>query len=356
MRIEEMDHNFIVNTDIEEPDIIWLDTRQAPFVTAGVTYDEEHGCYLRMPWEIANQVSQGVAHNNTYTAGGRLRFRTDSRFIGIHVVMDSNVQLPHITLVGQSGFDLYRKKDGEEKLIFCHSFIPPTGMRTGYTASWAAGDGLWDYTLNFPLFDGVKALYIALKKGAQLTEPAPYKYPGPIVYYGSSITHGGCASRPGNSYEAILSRRLDADYINLGFAGCCKAEDSMVQYLAELPMSIFVCDYDHNTPNPEYLRKTHMPLYRAVRGRQPVLPIVFVTAPDLYTKDASYLIRREIIRETYRTAVAEGDGNVYFIDGAELFGEEDWDACTVDGTHPNDLGFYRMARHMEQTLKPLLQG
>lgn len=350
MKIEEMDKNLLVNTDITEPDIVWMNIRQAPFVISGITYDEKCGYYTRMPQNVAEQVSKSVASLNSHTAGGRVRFRTNSEFIGIHAIMKNSVLMPHITLIGQSGFDLYRKQDGECSEKFYHSFIPPMGMRTGYSSPFGTDGALADYTLNFPLYDGVKELYIALKKDAVILNPTPYRRAVPAVYYGSSITQGGCASRPGNSYQAIISRRLDMDYINLGFSGNGKAEDLMMRYLSDLKMSIFICDYDHNARDAGYLEKTHLPLYRAVRLKQPDLPILFLSAPDVLIEPEKFTARREVIRKTYQTALDEGDKNVYFIDGAELFGGEDWDSCTVDGVHPNDLGFYRMARRIEKEI------
>lgn len=350
MKIEEIDKNLMVNTDITEPDIVWADIKQAPFVISGVSYDEKRDCYTRMPQEIADQVSEGVAYLNTHTAGGRVRFRTNSGFIGIRAVMNNNALMPHITLVGQSGFDLYRKKDGESMEIFYHSYFPPMGMKSGYSAPFHTDGAMADYTINFPLYDGVKELYIALKKDAVISEPTPYSHAVPIVYYGSSITLGGCASRPGNSYQAIISRRLDTDYINLGFSGNGKAENVMVRYLADLEMSIFVCDYDYNAPDAEYLRKTHRPIYRTIRAKHPDLPIIFVSAPNIRTSQELLAARREVIKETYQTALDEGDENVYYIDGAELFEGEAWDSCTVDGCHPNDLGFYRIAMRIEKEI------
>ncbi|MBO5069528.1 MAG: hypothetical protein J6C37_04120 [Roseburia sp.] len=354
MKIEEIDHNLIVNTEITEPNIIWLNIRQAPFVLYGVTYNEQCGCYTRMPRTIADQVSDGVAQLNFNTAGGRVRFRTNSDFIGIHAVMENTGLMPHIPLTGQSGLDLYRKKDGESSEKYYHTFIPPMGMHAGYSSPSYTDGALADYTIHFPLYDGIKELYIALKKDAVILEPAPYAHPVPVVYYGSSITQGGCASRPGNSYQAIISRSLDTDYINLGFSGSGKAEDPMVQYLAGLEMSIFVCDYDHNAPDAEYLKKTHLPLYRTIRAKQPELPIIFLSAPNILLDPKGWEPRRNVIRETYQTALAEGDKNVYFIDGAELFDGDDWDSCTVDGTHPNDLGFYRMAMRIKKEIARLL--
>ena len=355
MKYEEVDKNFRIETNITEPDIVWLDVKNAPFVISGVNYDEKRGCYTRMPHDLAEEIGEYVAFHNLSTAGGRVRFRTDSKFIGICAVMNTTYVMSHITFLGQSGFDLYRKTEGECKEIFYHSFVPPMGMTTGYSAPFTTDGSMADYTINFPICDGVKELYIALKKDAVILEPTPYRYSVPIVYYGSSITQGACASRPGNSYQAMLSRQLDTDYMNLGFCGNCKGQPLMVDYLASLNMSVFVCDYDYNAPNPEYLRETHLPLYRKMRAAQPSLPIIFMSSPNIRTECKTYIERRDIIRQTYQTALDEGDKNVYFIDGAELYEGEHWDSCTVDGCHPNDLGFFRMASRIERELKSLLK-
>lgn len=354
MRIDQIDKNLKVETDITEPDLVWLDALNEPFALYGVFYDTEQGCYVRMPQAVADSVSPGVAHLNHYTAGGRIRFRTDSRCIAIRAVMENNVLMSHITLIGQSGFDLYHIDPETGEDLFLQSFRPPMGMKSGFSSLVQTKGGLRDYTINFPLYDGVKKLYIAVKKNSRLEAPTAYRVSNPVVYYGSSITQGGCASRPGNSYQAILSRRLDMDHINLGFSGSGKAEKEMVDYLAGLDMSVFVCDYDHNTPSLEHLRMTHKPLYEAVRKTHPELPIVLISAPDVLKRPQDFSARREVIRKTYEQAVSDGDKNVYFIDGEELLAGECWDSCTVDGTHPNDFGFYRMAMRIEKTLKPIL--
>ena len=353
LRIDELDSNLKIQTEITEPDLVWLNARGLPFEINGIFYDEEQGCFLRLPHNVAKSVSEGVENLNHHTAGGRVRFRTDSSCIAIKAVMANNVLMPHITLFGQSGFDLYhRLEDGRD--LYHKSFAPPMGMLTGYESAVMAGGKMRDYTINFPLYDGVKDLYIALKKDAILEAPTPYKHQKPVVYYGSSITQGGCASRPGNSYQAILSRRLDTDHVNLGFSGNGRAEKEMVQYLASLDMSVFVCDYDYNCLSPEHLWQTHEPLYRAVRRAHPDMPIILISAPTVIKEPENFTERRAAVRATYDAAVADGDQNVYYIDGAELLDGECWDSCTVDGVHPNDFGFYRMAMRIERTLKPLL--
>ena len=355
MRIEELDENLRIETDITEPDLVWLDALQAPLKLEGVFYDETLGCFLRMPDAIAQTVSEGVTLLNHHTAGGRIRFRSDSPCIAIRAEMENNELMSHITLIGQSGFDLYHRIPEIGEDLFLQSFRPPMGMKAGFSSLVETKGGLRDYTINFPLYDGVKRLFVALKKGSILEPPTPYRLKKPVLYYGSSITQGGCASRPGNSYQAILSRRLDTDHINLGFSGNGRAEPSMARYLATLDPCVFVCDYDYNCLSPEHLWQSHKPLFDTVRAAHPALPIILISSPTIIKEPEAFAERRRAVKATYDQAVAQGDINVWFIDGAELLAGPCWDSCTVDGVHPNDLGFYRMAMRIEQTLKPVLE-
>ncbi len=361
MKIEDIDKNLVVETTITEPDIVWFNVRDLPFKLYGVMYDENMGCYTRMPQATAEAISKNVAGSlNRCTAGGRVRFRTDSRYIAIRAVMKNGSPMVHMPLTGQSGFDLYRT-DAKGRDLYYRTFVPPRGMTEGYSsAHWVEGTAA-DYTINFPLYDGVKELYVALKKNAHLSEPTPYEIEKPVVYYGSSITQGGCASRPGNAYQAIISRRLGVDHINLGFSGSAKGELGMAEYIAGLEMSAFVMDYDHNTNNEEHLMETHEPFFKAVRAANPDLPIIIVSAPNVLLKGdekfsyGRFTARRAIVRRTYENALIAGDKNAFFIDGASLFKGADWDACTVDGTHPNDLGFFRMATRIAKDVKKALK-
>lgn len=357
MRIEDIDKNLVVETTITEPDLVWFDVKDAPFEIYGVSFDEGTGRYTRMPQTVADSVSKGVAGLNRHTAGGRVRFRTDSTYIAIHAVMDNGRPMPHMPLTGQSGFDLYRIENGRD--TYYKTFVPPRGVSEGYSSGHVTSSEMTDYTINFPLYDKVKALYIALKRTARVSAPTPYRHEKPVVFYGNSVTQGGCASRPGNSYEAILSRRLSCDHVNLGFSGSGCGETEMAEYVASLPMSVLVMDYDSNSPTEETLRATHEPFYRIVREKNPDLPIVFISSSGILlkkkTKYGDLAARRAIIYETYERAKAAGDQNVYFIGGEEIFEGDFWDSCTVDGSHPNDLGFYRYAMRIEKTLAPLLE-
>ena len=114
-------------------------------------------------------------------------------------------------------------------------------------------------------------MQIGLKEGAAVQGGRAYRKGGPVLYYGSSITQGGCASRPDNCYPAYISQWTNTDYINLGFSGNGKAEPAMVEYLASLPCRAFVCDYDHNAPmrNIWKRRTVRCTRHSARRSRRP---------------------------------------------------------------------------------------
>lgn len=209
------------------------------------------------------------------------------------------------------------------------------------------------FTINFPSYCDVISLEVGIETDAEITEGEVYKNELPVVFYGSSITQGGCSSRAGNTYQNVISRRLGIDFLNLGFSGGCKAEETIVEYLSTLKMSTFVCDYDHNAPNTTYLRETHFPLYEKIRSKNPNLPYVMISLPG-YRNNPTAEERRRIIIDSYERALALGDRNVYFIDGRDFFTAPYEDLCTVDRCHPNDLGFALMADKIGAVLSKIL--
>ena len=352
MKISEIDKNLAVENTTGLKDLVWLDVKDAPFTVHGLWNTEKGRPFLRMPPDIAAATSEGVRGLSTHTAGGRIRFRTDSPVIALKAVMPDNATMPHITMVGQSGFDLYRSDAGV--YAYTGSFIP--GARHHGFDTYKVTDGrMHTYTVNMPLYDPVEEVYIGLQKDAQIEAAEPYRVEKPVLYYGSSITQGGCASRPGNAYQAMISRRFDADFINLGFSGNAKGEPVMCDYLASLEASVFVCDYDHNAPNADHLEATHRPLFETYRKANPDTPVVFVSKPDYHPESAEDVRRRRIILDTYEGALAAGDRKVLFVDGATLFEGDFADSCTVDGCHPNDLGFFRMAQKIGDAVEEALK-
>ena len=135
----------------------------------------------------------------------------------------------------------------------------------------------------------------------------------------------------------------------LVMAGC--GEDNIVEYMATLPMSAFVSDYDHNAPNPTHLKNTHCKMYQKIREKNPDVPYIMLSRPDVDNNYDESILRRDVIYDTYRFAREQGDRNVYYIDGKSIFQGKYTDMCTVDGCHPTDLGFALMADHIEAELQ-----
>ena len=353
MQVQNTDQTRILHADINDEALVWLDAGNAPFSLHGLFFEETEGCYRRLPKEVAKSTSTAVANLSYHTAGGRIRFRTDSPVIAVAVKLHRVPNRMGMAYAGVSGFDLYRTE--EEGPRFVQTFIPPSPTCDRYERLAKTDGTMGEYTINFPLYCGVKSLYIGLREGSILEAPSEYPNELPVVFYGSSITQGASASRPGINYEGYLSRWLNFDYINLGFSGACKAENAMAEYFEALPMKAFVYDFDHNVKTSEELREKHLPFYRRVREAHPDIPILFISAPDVYLHGGDFLVRREIIRQNFEQAKAEGDNLLQYVDGGILFGKEDHMDCSVDGTHPNDLGFYRMASVLRPVVNEMLK-
>ena len=327
--------------------IHFYNAQEEPFAIYGVFL--ENGKYRRLPEQVAKSVSKGVYSLHANTAGGRVKFTTNSSMVAIKAVMPMVEKLPNFTLIGSAGFDLHVGKDEE----YYASFAPPINLSSGYESMIRFEDSVErEITINFPLYSDVSDLYIGLDENATLKKASEYRQEKPMVFYGSSITQGGCASRPGNTYESIVARNLRIDYINLGFSGNAKAEDEIAQYIKGLDMSVFVFDYDHNAPTSKHLEETHQKMFLAVREANPELPIVLLSRPK-YRLNEEDKERLAIIRKTYDDAIAAGDQNVYMIDGPTLMQYAKNDG-TVDGDHPNDLGFHSMAKVLIEKLQTIL--
>ncbi len=344
--ISKIDKNFAIKSGIEKEDVKFYNADEKPFKIHGVF--RENGRYRRMPESVAKSVSEGVYALHANTAGGRVRFVTDSSYIAISAKMDGIFKLPHFPLVGSAGFDLYVDDN------YTGSFVPPSDVENGYDSIIELGTcQLREITINFPLYSNVIELYIGVQESSVIKEATPYKNTKPIVYYGSSITQGACASIPGNSYQAVLSRKFNHDFINLGFSGNARAEDEMIEYIKDLDMSLFVSDYDHNSPSPEHLEKTLEKMYQAVRLAHPDLPIVMTNRPQ-YILNEDDEKRRQAVESVYNRAISSGDKNVYFVSNEKLT-----ELCrgegTVDTIHPSDFGFRSMACAFEKVFQKILQ-
>ena len=326
-----------------EKNLVFYDVLDEPFSLHGVTY--ENGKYRRMPESVARKVSNDVYFLHTNTAGGRIRFKTDSRIVAVNTTLENVGRMYHFALTGSAGFDIYSDN------VYAGTFFFPFDFNDSYEAFIEFPDNSEkEITINMPLYSNVLSVYIGLEKRSSLKKSSDYINNNPVIYYGSSITQGGCASRPGNTYQAILSRKYNLDYINLGFSGSAKAEDSIIEYVSSLKSDMFVLDYDHNAPTAEHLKNTHYKFYSEFRSKNPEIPVLLLTRPK-YHLDNDEINRLNIVKETYDTALKNGDNNIYFIAGNELIRGEFIETATVDNCHPNDTGFLSMALSIEPVIK-----
>lgn len=345
------------NSIVDNQEVVWYDARKAPFSLHGFHEPKTEPTFRRVPKEVADATSEGVSGLGGMSAGGRVRFSTNSPYVAIRSKQPSVGRSTFETMIETAGFDLYI--DGEFGSKCIGEFRIPDDMTDGYVALVYFGEFKERYiTINFPIYSVVSNLEIGLNPSASLGGERPYRDIKPVYFYGSSIVNGTGASRPGLIYPNIISRDLNIDFRSLGFAGRAMGEQVMAEWLSKQDMSVFVCDYDHNAPTLEHLETTHYAFYETFRKSNPDVPYIMITRPDFWTRiheQEHILQRRDIIMTSYLKARANGDKNVYFIDGMSFFTGTHQYECSIDGVHPNDEGYLRMADAIGTMIKYVLE-
>ena len=342
MDFAKLDKNFLTPNIANKTDVEWHNTKDGEFEIYGLYEPYKTEGYMRMPQSVADTVSPGVAELHTHTAGGRIRFKTNSPYIAIYATTPTTYRHVGMGLTAADGFDLYVINNGNAS--FFGAFPMPFDFKEAFTGliDVYADGNMVCYEIEMPLYAHISSLHIGLKQGSKIEAGEPYCNDLPVVYYGSSITQGACASRPGTCYEAMISHRFNLDYINLGFSGNCKGEKTMAEYLATIPMCCFVCDYDHNAGYEEYVA-THFPLYETIRKAHPDIPYIMISRPTNAIENEHVAKKFEAMMDTYNKAVGSGDKNVYYIDGREFYKGLNFIDCSWDHIHPNDIGFHKMS-------------
>ena len=332
--------------------MITYNYKDAPIQIFGVVDFEKKGKIQRLPDELIERIPR-LSFLGKRCPGVRLCFRTNSEQIHLKITFE--------TLSVDVGMSLYSCQSAtvfagdRQNGRFLGIVSPLKYTQNTFEGTVKKDNTTEDIVIWLPRREIIADIEIGVDDGAEMLPPTPYKYAKPILYYGSSITEGGCSASNTCAYNAIISRHLDVDYYNFGFSGNARGDLNMAEYIAGIDMSIFVYDYDYNAPSVEHLANTHEPFFKVIREKNPDLPVVMMTRPALVYQDSDKA-RRNVIRTTYENAVRAGDKNVYFIDGETYYGEIDRDLCTIDGIHPNDLGFSRMASVVEPVIRSILEG
>ncbi|MBQ7637336.1 MAG: hypothetical protein IJS90_00360 [Clostridia bacterium] len=302
---------------------------------------EQHRLFRRYTDEIINTHPR-LADPDRKCTGVRLRFRTDSKTVGVEFRLSNRYV--------DRGMSFYQANTAYAFIgpYSSSSYASLVSSETPYEdetiSARFSNPGMNDITVFFPRNPTVEDVNVFLDDGAELLPPTPHGVALPFVFYGSSITEQGHTSTF-LAYPSLLSRFFDADFYNFGASGNAQGEPEIAEYIGGIKKSLFFYDYDHNAPTVEHLRATHEAFLMRFRKLDPLTPIIMTSRPADDTSETEE--RASIIRETCENAVRRGDKNVYFIDGRTLFGGADPALCTTDRTHPNDLGHYLIAKTLE---------
>jgi hypothetical protein len=334
----------------------WRDARELG--VEGKGWPGTKSFYDRLPARAENNVRHDVWSLSHDSAGMSVRFVTDATTIAARWnLRRKSLAMPHMPATGVSGLDLYVKgqggwhwlgngrpeKQAEEKVLV-------QGLKPGQR----------EYLVYLPLYNGVDELSLGVPPGATLELPPP-RPSGmkPIVFYGSSIVQGGCAARPGMAYPAILGRRLDRPTINLGFSGNALSEPEVAGFFAELDPAVYVLDPLPNMTAEQVVERLEK-FVLILRAAHPATPIVLVERAErrdglfAATRPEKYVGANARLREIHDRLVHAGQRRLFYVPAAKLIGTDG--EATVDGTHPTDLGFVRMADAIEPILRRALKS
>lgn len=350
--IKKLDTNMA--TAQAEDGLAWHDVRE--WGVEGKGWNDTEGDYDRLPARAKEVVRPPVWSLSRHAAGICFHFESEATEISARWTLTStNLALPHMAATGVSGLDLYAQDEqGEWHWVAVGKPESAPDVAVKLASGLAPGRRL--YRVYLPLYNGVSQVAVGVDPNAYF-RPVPPRDEKPILFYGTSILQGGCASRPGMAHVAILGRRLRKPTINLGFSGNGRMEPEMAALLAEVDACLYVLDCLPNMTAAEVTERTE-PMVHTLRRAHPQAPIVLVEdrtytnarfAPRLQERNRT---SREAYRAAYERLVAAGVKNLHYVPGGPLLGDDG--EATVDGSHPTDLGFLRMADYLEPFLRPLI--
>ncbi|MBA63984.1 MAG: hypothetical protein CMJ76_16640 [Planctomycetaceae bacterium] len=340
-----------------ENGVDWYDVQS--WGIEGRGFEDTDSYFDRLPKRAKGLVRDAVWNLSLHSAGMVVRFKTASPEIHVdYQLRSANLSMVHMPATGVSGIDFYgRTETGKDRWV---QVVRPatqhvkTRVISGIDPGPEAGRL---FTAYLPLYNGVKKLEIGVKSATRFT-PVPPRTEKPILFYGTSIMHGACASRPGMSISALLGRRYNLPTVNLGFSGNGRLEMELADLIGEIDAAVYCIDCLPNL-NPQQVKERTVPFFKRLRNHRPDTPIVMVE--DRWFTNSQFFAdtrsrhkgNQQAFREGYQQLLKEGVGGLHYLKGLNLLGD-DGEAAT-DGSHPNDLGFMRYAQMYSKVLDPLLK-
>ena len=337
--------------------IQWTDIRALG--VEGQGWQDTKAIYDRLPARAEGKVRAAVWNLSRNSAGIHVRFITDATNIHARwAVTSTNLAMPHMPATGVSGLDLYVKTEKGEWRWLAVGW--PVKQTNNSALISNLPPGRREYLLYLPLYNGTHFVEVGVPEDASITRAGAWGAGTrkPILFYGTSILHGACASRPGMVHSAILGRRFQFPHISLGFSGNGKMEPELADLLAELDPSVYVLDCLPNMIAAEVTARVE-PFVKKLRAAHPRTPIVLVE--DRTYADSFLVASKRERNETSRAALKaaydqlrkSGVKDLHYLKGADLLGDDG--EGTVDSSHPNDLGFMRQADEHAKVLAPILK-
>lgn len=329
----------------------------ANFELIGKGFTDTQNSYQRLPSRLNGKTRPPVWSLSMNCSGLAIRFRTNSPVIAAKWEVTGDVVMNHFAPSGIKGLDLYCLKNG--KWQFVNSARPAGKITKTVIIDNMVGNEM-EYMLYLPLYDGLANLEIGVKPTAVIDHPninSPRKEK-PVVFYGTSITQGGCASRSGMSYTNQLSRMLDRQMINLGFSGNGQLDLEIAEFMADIDASCFVIDCLPNV-TPVQMKEKYARFLGIIRKKKPAVPILMVETilfPHMYFDQTVFSFLQEknaTLQKIYADQKKNHDHHIYYLKGDQLIGN-DFEG-TVDGVHLTDLGFLRMSQNLYPVLRKLIR-
>lgn len=337
-------------------DTAWHDVTKWGVEGRGWGDQERKRWFDRLPAKAEGKVTPAVWSLSRDSAGMMVRFKTDAKAIYTrYTLAKTNLAMPHMPATGVSGLDLYaRDTQGKWKWV---QVTRPGAKTVTATIISDLAPGEREYAAYLPLYNGIESLEIGVPAGAKFEGLAP-RTEKPIIFYGTSITHGACASRPGMVHTAILGRRFDRPVINVGFSGNGRMDAAVGDLLTEIDAAVYVIDCLPNMQPADVTAKC-VPLVKQLRAARPNTPIVLVEdrrfTNDWITpnKKKFHDDNHAALRAAFEQLKKEGVTKLSYIPGDALYGTDSEGA--TDASHASDLGFMRQADIFEPVIRAALK-
>ena len=333
-------------TSIDENNIEYLDLFQHPELVYGtLNLSEKKLDFCKYPQDVQKEMERygdlavhEMATLNSSACGTRLRISTNSKILVFKIRLKRKWEYQKMTNWNASGFDVYALKDN--KYLHRTVFGPASGHDIFSEVINVPDNG--KVCIFLPNYNTIEEMHIGIEKGCEI---ANFDYPEennlPIIFYGNSVTQGAAASRSGNAFPNVVSKKLNRNIINLSCSSCCRGTVAMANLIGETNCYAIVIDYTRNAHSTEVFSISHERFYKKIREYHPNVPIILLTS-ECFNGWRVYDDFDEIVKRTYDNAIKQNE-NTLLLDQRKLFSEDEYDYVTIDSSHYTDYGMFKVA-------------